>query len=765
MPGLKAFGRRWWTASDELVFPFGISFVLRVSWLIILIIMFAIHGDLLKPSYAAMKDNPEMECKGKVSIYLIGYISLLCIVAIVDSLICYSSSRGSIFEMEKRSAVVPLLYVRLTFLLVEIAWLVLVGVLITLYMSFDSAGRLWSKLNTATPASETRYGAINSRIQAHYEKKWEKSCKALFCCTKFESSDGNIFGFVSGLLSEYFHKYEDLVPSDIVAGLILLRRHQKVLEARRVDRYLSDRENEEVDKEDEPLKKKDSITVHRHQKTHCSKPFNFDNPNEAKILADITHYSAYALAIYGWPFYMFDRIASGACTLCFKARCCASCCRPSSNDFLVVDDNCCECNLAATRLFLKDHDHDIIHISYNDEVYKPPFFVAVDHKNKSVVISCRGTLSMKDVLTDIMIEQERIPVENGEPNWKAHKGMIQAAQYVLEFIDNEDLLEKAFNFDDRRDTKSYNLVVVGHSLGAGVASILSFLLRPKYPGVTCFAYSAVGATFNYDASVHARDFIYSIVVGKDVISRLNLHTLDELHYMISELLQRNRLPKWKILRGCLCQCMLCCQSSSRNSHEDYLDYEFHDIPAYTPQSCEPGGVWRRDYMGGKVVHIVKTQSIYPRQLLTFFGKKQGVFEAEWADVNDFQCILISNLMWRDHIPDTVKNALHNCSLNSRNSQQREQLADDDDAFENGKKTRGTCSNPESSRKYLDTPGDEVKLISSDSSDMELSSPTSPNEVEANDANASEAGGAATSEIDVTIESPDGKTANVLEEMA
>ena len=37
-----------------------------------------------------------------------------------------------------------------------------------------------------------------------------------------------------------------------------------------------------------------------------------------------------------------------------------------------------------------------------------------------------------------------------------------------------------------------------------------------------------------------------------------------------------------------------------------------------------------------------------------------MYEAVWADVDDFQSILISNLLWKDHIPDTVKEALQSC---------------------------------------------------------------------------------------------------------
>lgn len=228
--------------------------------------------------------------------------------------------------------------------------------------------------------------------------------------------------------------------------------------------------------------------------------------------------------------------------------------------------------------------------------------------------------------------------------------MIQSAQYVLDILIKEEILDYAFNYNTERNTQSYKLMIVGHSLGAGVASVLAFLLRPQYPDLICFAYSAVGATFNYEASKYAQDFIYSIVVGKDVISRLNLHTLDELRYMVIQLLRSTNLPKWKIMRRCLCQCVLCCQATTQRSHEDYLDYEFHDIPEYEPPSS------KRYFMGGKVIHIVKTQSIYPK----YFGEKKAVYEAVWADVEDFQSILISNLMWKDHVPDTVKSALESC---------------------------------------------------------------------------------------------------------
>ena len=40
------------------------------------------------------------------------------------------------------------------------------------------------------------------------------------------------------------------------------------------------------------------------------------------------------------------------------------------------------------------------------------------------------------------------------------------------------------------------LVVTGHSLGAGTASVLAFLLRRLYPDTVCYAYSPPGCVFN-----------------------------------------------------------------------------------------------------------------------------------------------------------------------------------------------------------------------------------------------------------------------------
>ncbi len=53
-----------------------------------------------------------------------------------------------------------------------------------------------------------------------------------------------------------------------------------------------------------------------------------------------------------------------------------------------------------------------------------------------------------------------------------------------------------FFFQDR-GTHQYDLVCVGHSLGAGTAAILAILLRQEYPNLHCYSFSPPGGLLRY----------------------------------------------------------------------------------------------------------------------------------------------------------------------------------------------------------------------------------------------------------------------------
>ena len=55
-------------------------------------------------------------------------------------------------------------------------------------------------------------------------------------------------------------------------------------------------------------------------------------------------------------------------------------------------------------------EDDIIYVSFSNKIYEIPFYVVVDHNMCSVIIAIRGTLSLKDALTDLTADCDTIDI-------------------------------------------------------------------------------------------------------------------------------------------------------------------------------------------------------------------------------------------------------------------------------------------------------------------------------------------------------------------
>ena len=77
--------------------------------------------------------------------------------------------------------------------------------------------------------------------------------------------------------------------------------------------------------------------------------------------------------------------------------------------------------------------------------------------------------------------------------------------------------------------KDYRLIITGHSLGAGIAAVLAILLRPKY-GNRVYAYpiSPPGGLLSLDCAKRTDEYMTSVLLGDDMISRLSIHTMEKL---------------------------------------------------------------------------------------------------------------------------------------------------------------------------------------------------------------------------------------------
>lgn len=112
-------------------------------------------------------------------------------------------------------------------------------------------------------------------------------------------------------------------------------------------------------------------------------------------------------------------------------------------------------------------------------------YISLDHAAKAVVLACRGTLGFEDVLADLTCEYDRL-VWRGR-GYRVHKGIHASARRLLYGDDGRVLvtLQEAL-----REFPDYGLVLCGHSLGAGVTSLLGIMLSEPNPCGPGFVTSA-----------------------------------------------------------------------------------------------------------------------------------------------------------------------------------------------------------------------------------------------------------------------------------
>lgn len=167
-------------------------------------------------------------------------------------------------------------------------------------------------------------------------------------------------------------------------------------------------------------------------------------------------------------------------------------------------------NNILTHTGVTAEDIVVMDVDYGEDADCLRHFCVVDHANKAVVLAIRGTFSMTGVMVDLVGYCE--PFCNGE----AHSGMGNMAKAVWAKSGPRitDTLSKL--------PGGYELIITGHSLGAGVACLLNVLVYhenvvPQTNKVRCFAYApppvfhpvsaAPTAVQNTIAYVHQRDIV------------------------------------------------------------------------------------------------------------------------------------------------------------------------------------------------------------------------------------------------------------------
>nr|XP_015836274.1 PREDICTED: sn1-specific diacylglycerol lipase alpha [Tribolium castaneum] len=323
MPGIVVFRRRWSVGSDDLVVPGAFLFTVHLIWTVILTVFLSL----------ATFENL-VHCELQLLGLVLGYVVILALSMAIELAICVIAMKGSILDTAPRASMQYILYFR-------------VGKTISL------------------------------KVLRAYQDSWQQRCRFLFCCSSASDRNRNSFADIARLLSDFFRDL-DVVPSDVIAGLVLLRKFQKIerkaiVEQRKNDTY-------------EFLS---GVAV-----TPRTQFLSLQEGADLELFQTVIHFAHFAVRAYGWPIYVMTS-SMGLCRLCTDLRCfcCFPCQKPDAAE--IVKDNCCKCNYAALQKLTSLGDIEIIYATYHVDVGQTPFFVALDYDRKKVVISIRGTLSMK----------------------------------------------------------------------------------------------------------------------------------------------------------------------------------------------------------------------------------------------------------------------------------------------------------------------------------------------------------------------------------
>ncbi|ODM97087.1 Sn1-specific diacylglycerol lipase beta [Orchesella cincta] len=430
----------------------------------------------------------------------------------------------------------------------------------------------------------------------------------------------------------------------------------------------------------------------------------------------IHHFYQYAVACYSWGAVLCT--SSNPIGAFWKDSLCCGCIRKKPWDADIEGDNCCFLNTGTAKDSIKLENTEVLYCSFHDKVFQTPFFVALDHAEKAIVVAIRGTMSRVDVVTDINVRPESLGRFGYPESYRVHKGMFLNAMKVHEKLEELQIIPKLLH-----SHPDYKIVTTGTSLGSASATLLCMVLRQEYPNkdVKCFAYSPSGALMNLETARFCESFVTSVIYGDDFVARLAVKSIERLKYDVVSILRECRTPKYQILLGglfCLCggrpkvtfsPDMDSIRRESRQELISAYGFDFAEInvvpmkgercPFYlnseqelmmqnpkcnrkasralTPDTTPPPPPhkllpFELMYPPGKILHITETSSFRSGRRPKNDSKPR--WNIRWADRQEFREIIITSRMIMDHVPFRPNKALQDLTRRWRQSPDNENNA-------------------------------------------------------------------------------------------
>jgi len=230
--------------------------------------------------------------------------------------------------------------------------------------------------------------------------------------------------------------------------------------------------------------------------------------------------SIYMRAAYGYTARagMFDTVTSGA--MVFSVH---------KATFDVGEH---ACDASSMRAFLDMtglERQDVVCAMWKDGgPFRPAYAVCRDRQLRWLLVSIRGTISMRDMLTDAAARS--VLFQEG----RAHEGFLLSARWLLGEL-RETLRQEL------QRSPGYRLVLCGHSMGGSVAALAAAQLRAQDAwavdaGCVAFGVGTPGSVSRCIAERLAREgVVFTVVCGQDWAPRYSLTNMNELIDNLCEL--------------------------------------------------------------------------------------------------------------------------------------------------------------------------------------------------------------------------------------
>lgn len=241
----------------------------------------------------------------------------------------------------------------------------------------------------------------------------------------------------------------------------------------------------------------------------------------------------------------------------------------------------------------------------------------------------------------------------------------------------EDLLDK-----DTGRYRGYTLRVQGHSLGAGTAAPVALMLRKEYPDLQCICYAPPGGLFSKGLAIRCKDFVTTYVLSTDLVPRISARTVRQLRDKLLQAISRIKVPKRQLVQ---------IHHSAQRVNElpcgiNDIMYDASEIPQSEFKSrLDRFQKLQKDrdadkkeeakitlHPPGRFVHLVKTKSKDEGRILSQgrfmindifncftcdrFAPAEE-FAPRWADMSDFDTIVVASTLISDHMVEVNEYAL------------------------------------------------------------------------------------------------------------